>query len=73
MLDMASPRLVGQALYEGIRWARTCLVDWTGWRGNVFFEFGVRMACSDIGPGRVIEHGAREAAAAPAHCRSCAR
>ena len=42
MLELASPRLVGQALYEGIRWARTCVVDWTGWRANVFFELGVR-------------------------------
>jgi hypothetical protein len=65
MLDVASPRLVGQALYEGIRWAHTCLVDWTGWRANVFFEFGVRLACADIGPVKVIELGAAEAAAAP--------
>ncbi len=50
MLDMTSPRLVGQALYEHIRWSRCCIVDWTDWRANVFFEFGVRLACSSIGP-----------------------
>ena len=50
MLDVASPRLVGQALYEGIRWSRTCLVDWTGWRANVFFELGVRLACCEFDP-----------------------
>src|SRR5262249_12719299 len=28
----------------------TCVVDWTYWRPNVFFELGVRLACSDTGP-----------------------
>ena len=65
MLDVSSPRLVGQALYEGIRWARTCVVDWTNWRANVFFEFGVRLARSDVGPVNVIEQGAAAAVAAP--------
>jgi hypothetical protein len=55
MLEVTSPRLVGQALYEGIRWARTCMVDWSGWRANVFFELGVRMACADIGPVSLLE------------------
>jgi hypothetical protein len=63
MLEVASPRLVGQALYEGIRWARTCMVDWTGWRANVFFELGVRMGCADVGPVCVIEQRAAEAVA----------
>jgi len=62
MLDVASPRLVGQALYEGIRWAQTCVVDWTGWRANVFFELGVRLTCADIGPVCLIERGAAESA-----------
>jgi hypothetical protein len=62
MLDIASPRLVGQALYEGIRWARSCIVDWTDWRANVFFEFGVRLACAKVGPIIVIDQaGAPEA------------
>ncbi|CAM5781090.1 S1 family peptidase [Rhizobacter fulvus] len=63
-LDIASPRLVGQALYEGIRWARTCVIDWTGWRANVFFELGVRMACADIGPVNLIEQPEFDAAMA---------
>ena len=50
MLDITSPRLVSQALYEQIRWAETCIVDWTYWRANVFFELGVRLACSETGP-----------------------
>lgn len=55
MLDLESPRLVGQALYEQIRWAPYCIVDWSFWRPNVFFELGVRLACSDIGPICFIE------------------
>ncbi len=58
MLDLVSPRLVGQALYEGIRWARTCVVDWTDWRPNVFFEFGARLACSNVGPISLIDEAA---------------
>ena len=38
MMDLRSPRLVGQALYERIRWSTRCLVDWTYWRANVLFE-----------------------------------
>jgi hypothetical protein len=55
MLDLGSPRLVGQALFEYIRWAGTCVVDWTLWRPNVFFELGVRLACSNVGPICVID------------------
>jgi hypothetical protein len=55
MRDIASPRLVGQALYEHIRWTTTCVVDWTHWRANVFFELGVRLACSKIEPVCLLE------------------
>jgi hypothetical protein len=55
MLDIASPRLVGLALYESIRWTKTCVVDWTHWRANVFFEFGVRLACSSLEPVCLLE------------------
>lgn len=65
MLDVASPRLVGQALYEGIRWARTCIVDWSGWRPNVFFELGVRLACADFGPVGLIDRATLAQAGAP--------
>jgi hypothetical protein len=50
MLDLRSPRLVGQALYEQIRWSSHCIVDWTEWSPNVFFELGVRLACSEHDP-----------------------
>lgn len=54
LLDIDSPRLAGQALYEQIRWNRHCLVDWTAWRPNVFFELGVRLACCEFDPIMVI-------------------
>lgn len=50
MLDLRSPRLVGQALYEQIRWSSHCIVDWAEWSPNVFFELGVRLACSERDP-----------------------
>jgi hypothetical protein len=43
-LDSQSPQLVEQRLYGEIRLTKLCLVDWTGWRPNVFFEMGVRLA-----------------------------
>jgi hypothetical protein len=57
MLDLKSPRLVGQALYEQLRWSSWCVVDWTGWRPNVFFELGVRLACSERDPLSIIQRG----------------
>ncbi len=55
MLDLRSPRLVGQALYEQMRWSSWCLVDLTEWRPNVFFELGVRLACSERDPMCIIQ------------------
>lgn len=54
-LDMKSPRLVSQSLYEAIRQVEMCIVDWTEWRPNVFFELGIRLAASRIGPVCVVE------------------
>lgn len=65
LMDLASPRLVGQSLYEGIRWATTCVVDWTDWRANVFFELGVRLACAELGPINIIEQSQVDEARAP--------
>jgi hypothetical protein len=55
MRDIDSPRLVGQALYEQIRWTKLCVIDWTHWRPNVFFELGVRLACSRLEPVSLLE------------------
>jgi hypothetical protein len=60
MVDLRSPRLVGQALYEQVRWSSWCLVDWTEWRPNVFFELGVRLACSGRDPMCIIQQNDAE-------------
>jgi hypothetical protein len=66
MLDLRSPRLVGQALYEQIRWSSRCIVDWTYWRPNVFFELGVRLACSEQDPMCIIDRSAPAQGESPA-------
>jgi len=47
ILDLMSPRLVSLSIYETIRRVVLCIVDWTEWRPNVFFELGVRLAIAD--------------------------
>jgi hypothetical protein len=49
-VDSRSPQLVDQRLYSDIRRTIVCVADWTGWRPNVFFEIGVRLAVSPIDP-----------------------
>jgi hypothetical protein len=50
IIDIISPRLMSQRTYEAIRRHELCVVDWTQWRANVFYEFGVRLAVSDQAP-----------------------
>lgn len=54
MVDSRSPQLTTQRLYAAIRESNLCLVDWTGWRANVFFELGVRLAVHEIDPVQMI-------------------
>lgn len=54
IIDTASPQLVSDKLYAEIRRDRYCVADWTGWRFNVFFELGVRLAVSPDEPVNVI-------------------
>jgi hypothetical protein len=54
-LDMKTPRLVSSSLYEAIRLTNMCVIDWTEWRPNVFFELGVRVSSNDLDPICVIE------------------
>jgi hypothetical protein len=49
-LDSRSPQLTEQRLYAAIRRTRLCVADWTGWRPNVFFETGVRLAINSTDP-----------------------
>jgi hypothetical protein len=48
--DILSPQLMSQRLYGAMRLRRLCIVDWTFWSPNVFFELGVRLAMHRMGP-----------------------
>jgi hypothetical protein len=63
LLDEDSPRLVNQSLYEMIRRVDLCLIDWTGFRPNVMFELGVRLAINRLGAVHVIAENANIAVA----------
>jgi hypothetical protein len=41
---------MSQRTYEALRRHELCVVDWTQWRANVFYEFGVRLAVSNQDP-----------------------
>jgi len=60
LLDLKTPRLVAQTLFESIRLIDMCVVDWTEMRTNVIFEAGVRMAANPLGAVHVIERGERD-------------
>ncbi len=77
LVDLDTPRLVTQTLFESIRRTDMCLVDWTGLRANVMFEAGVRMATNRLGAVHIVEQrddGAAELPAdAPAHAAAMLR
>lgn len=77
LLDLKTPRLVAQTLFESIRLTDMCVVDWTNLRANVSFEAGVRMATNSLGAVHVIEESARDqlhsASGLPSHVRDMLR
>jgi hypothetical protein len=74
LLDLDTPRLVAQTLFESIRRTDMCLIDWTGLRANVMFEAGVRLATNRLVAVHVIEErdgsGPVLPADAPAHAQA---
>jgi hypothetical protein len=54
LLDLETPRLVVQTLYELIRRVDMCVVDWTDLRPNVMFELGVRLAVNRLGAIHIV-------------------
>lgn len=60
MIDVYSPQLVGQSLYEHIRWTKNCIIDWSEWPANVFYELGVRLSSSPISPANIINTADRK-------------
>jgi hypothetical protein len=55
VIDEASPRLASQRLYSAIRHRELCVIDWTEWRANVFFEMGARLASHPRFPLCILE------------------
>jgi hypothetical protein len=49
LMTATSPQLTSQKLYAELRRSDLCVVDWTGFRQNVFFELGVRLAANRLG------------------------
>ncbi|MBC7942361.1 MAG: hypothetical protein H7Z19_21850, partial [Chitinophagaceae bacterium] len=69
LLDVRTPRLVAQTLFEAIRLTDMCLIDWTDLRPNVMFEAGVRLAVNPLGAVHIVEvddKGTRRLPAEPA-------
>jgi hypothetical protein len=55
LIDTGSPQLVSQALYEGIRRASACIVDWSYYSPSTFLELGVRLVVSPWGAMQIID------------------
>ena len=60
VIDDASPWLNSQRLFGAIRHADACLIDWTEWRHNVFFELGMRLAVHRKGAVCMLDENASE-------------
>jgi Caspase domain len=55
LIDNGSPQLVSQALYENIRRASACVMDWSYFSPSTFLELGVRLVVSPWGALQVID------------------
>jgi hypothetical protein len=64
LLDVRTPRLVEQSLYEAIRLTDLCIIDWTELRPNVMFEAGVRLATNALGAVHIFDS---DSTAPPSH------
>ncbi len=49
IIDYPTPQLIRQSLYEQIRRAAGCVVDWSNFSASVFLELGARLAVSEFG------------------------
>jgi len=55
IIDHASPQLVQQGLYELLRRAAACVVDWSQYSASVFLELGARLAATEWGAVQIID------------------
>jgi len=65
LLELKTPRLVAQTLFESIRLIDMCIIDWTGLRANVMFEAGVRLATNPLAAVHIIEAGGAKPGTTP--------
>lgn len=56
LIDLPTPQLVSQHLFERIRRTAACLVDWSEYSPSAFLETGVRLAVSRWGVIQVVEY-----------------
>ncbi len=55
LIDLPTPQLVSQHLFERIRRTAACVVDWSEYSPSAFMETGVRLAVSRWGVVQVVE------------------
>jgi hypothetical protein len=55
VIDLATPQLVSQSIYEQARLTAGCVADWSSYSPSVFVEFGVREAVSDWGAVCIVD------------------
>jgi hypothetical protein len=55
LVDIATPQLVSQHLYERARRLAGCLMDWTDFSPSAFLELGVRLSVSAWGVVQLVE------------------
>jgi hypothetical protein len=55
VIDLATPQLISQAIYEQTRRVAACIVDWSAYNPSVFVEYGVRLAVSEWGAVAIID------------------
>ena len=48
--EIVNPELASQKLFDAIRRYELCVIDWTQWSSNIFFELGVRIAANPTAP-----------------------
>ncbi len=55
VIDLGSPQLVSQSIYEQIRRTAACVADWSGYSPSVFLELGIRLAVSAWGAVSIVD------------------
>jgi hypothetical protein len=69
LIDTGSPQLISQALYENIRRASACVMDWSYYSPSAFLELGVRLAVSPWGALQLVDERFRPSAESAPHIK----